>query len=66
MYVGKYLFHPSAQQDWTYEEDHLAQMMEVAQLTQLPTNLIQKAKNAKKFCDEDGLSPCIATDEKVH
>jgi hypothetical protein len=55
MYVGKYLFHPSAQYDWTYEDDHLAQMMELAQITELPSTLLQRSKNAKKFCNDDCL-----------
>jgi len=55
LYVGKYLFHPSATPDWTYEDDHLAQMMEVAQISSIPPNLLDKAKNATKFCRKDGV-----------
>jgi hypothetical protein len=56
MFVGKYLFNPSAQYCWTYEDDYLAQMMELAQVTELPSTLLQQGKNAKKFCNDDGLS----------
>jgi hypothetical protein len=55
MYVGKYLFHPSAKHNWTYEDDHLAQMLEVAELSSIPSNLLVKAKNATTFCRTDGI-----------
>jgi hypothetical protein len=56
MYVGRYLFHPSAKHGWTFEDDHLAQMMEVAQISSIPANLLEKSKIATKFCEEDGTS----------
>jgi hypothetical protein len=56
MYVGKHLFNPSAKYGWTYEDDHLAQMMEVAQISSIPSKLLEKSKNATKFCKEDGTS----------
>ena len=57
MFVGKYLFNPSAQHYWTFEDDYLAQMMELAQVTELPSTLLQRSKNVKKFCNDD----CIPT-----
>jgi hypothetical protein len=56
MYVSKHLFHPSAQQNWTYEEDHLAQMIELAQIPKLLSALLQRSKNAKRFCNDDSKS----------
>jgi hypothetical protein len=54
MYVGKYLFNPAAQDEWTYEDDYLAQMMELNQVTKFPPELLQRSNKKTKFFDEDG------------
>ena len=52
MYVGMYLFQL---EEKYVEDDHLAQMMELAQVTELPSTLLQRSKNAKSFCNDDCL-----------
>ena len=52
--VGRHLFNPSAASRWTYEDDHLAQMLEVTEQKQFPLSLILDAGQRDEYFNDRG------------
>lgn len=57
MWVGKALFRAFANGTLTYEDHHLAQMMEVAKVSRYPSALLGKGKAFFDFFEKDGSLP---------
>jgi hypothetical protein len=56
MYVGKFLFQISLFEDDQMRRDaHLAQMMQLAGVTEFPRSLLRRSKNIDEFFDQDGI-----------
>ena len=55
MWVGKALFRSFPTESRTYEDHHLASMMEIARCSSWPPELLGQGANFSKFFETNGL-----------
>lgn len=53
--VGRWLFTPEdGGDDWSFEDDHLAKMLELSGQISFPKSVLGRAKLRDKYFDKDG------------